>query len=260
MWKATQALYPGTRLVHNTTPAVETSAVATTRLRETFFRVASVDGGTEWLGEWKEEVEKRGGTIRVSLPGESRTNADAERFNLETEVQTATCLATAGAPLIFWSPAARVLYHNMARTLLNDLGETPHLTLHGYEDTKELFPFGCRMAYVLPDDERDKFETRSGEGVLRVRVRQDRDLHGRARRGPLLGVRTRLAGQSGDMPAVHQSHAAWTGKARAGVPPRTVHRTLPAGHAGPFGGHAAGAPRRRQLFFGGGGSSSTSRS
>ena len=102
-------MYAGTRFPQPPDTKMELFDVARTAvtntagfLPQTFPRQWSVDGGTEWLGIWKEEIEKRGSIIRVSLPGESRTNAEAERWNLEVELQSAASLEHAGTPVSFW--------------------------------------------------------------------------------------------------------------------------------------------------------------
>jgi hypothetical protein len=167
-WAATQLLFPGSRL--RVGEELRNITDKGGKVVEAFFRTASVDGGTEWLGVWKKNVEERGGIIRVSLPGESRTNADVERFNLETEVQTAASLLTAGAAPWMWSLAARVFYHNYARTVQDDADKTPYQHQWDGDFQGELYTFGCQMDFVRDPEDRDKFQSRSAPGCFMAYV------------------------------------------------------------------------------------------
>lgn len=82
-WDATAALYPGTRLQEGGSSGSASSP------KEAFPRQFSVDGGAERKGCWKTNVTKRGGSLRIPLPGESRTNSRAEQWIRETERQVA---------------------------------------------------------------------------------------------------------------------------------------------------------------------------
>ena len=66
-----------------------------------------------------------------------------------------------------WSYGARVFYFDHARTNTdNDLKQTPYRQLWGRDYHRGLYTYGCEIAYVLPDTERDKFEGRSATGIF----------------------------------------------------------------------------------------------
>ena len=132
-WQATQQLYPGTRLRNPSTPTADPP----TSLPETFPRQLAIDGGTECEGKWRQSVEERGGIIIASLPRESQTNSNIERWNGETERKRAVSLLTAGANARFWFWAARVFYFNYARTHVDESGLNPFCELWGRNDTRD---------------------------------------------------------------------------------------------------------------------------
>lgn len=160
-WRATRTMYPGTRLQ----PVQPTEGEAPLEPVQTFPRQVKIDGGTEWKAEWRENVEQRGAVVIDGPPGESTTNADTERWNQETEYQTAAAMDHANANPRMWSYAARVFYFNYARTFVDNAAKaTPFRQMWKRDDTRELFPFGCEIAYV--NDDADKFEGRSSTGVF----------------------------------------------------------------------------------------------
>ena len=130
---------------------------------ETSFRQARIDRGTEWKGVWKSNVEDRGARITVGLPGESKTNADAERWIGETERQTAAAMEHANCHPSGWSYAARVFYFNYARTdKSGPTGNTPFYDAWGRDDTRDLFVLGCEVSPLLDPAERNKFQSHGG--------------------------------------------------------------------------------------------------
>lgn len=163
VWDATQKMYPGTRLV----PEEKTALTETEKtIRQSFPRQFGIDGGSEWKGVWGKNVKDRGGKIVTSLPGESKTNSRAERWIETTEKQTACSVDHSGGPIHLWSYSARVFMYNYARSHKNDNGKTPYEEMYGAAFAGDLLVFGCEIQYVVGEDVRDKFESRSKKGAF----------------------------------------------------------------------------------------------
>ena len=73
--------------------------------------------------------------------------------------QVATSLGCANAPGSWWSLAGEMCCYNDERTkTVRDTGKTRYELRRGVPWTGTLYPFGCGCSYVVPPEERDKFE------------------------------------------------------------------------------------------------------
>ena len=70
-----------------------------------FPRQFTVDRGGEWKGDFERGCRSRGGTVHVSVPQRSTSNAVAKRWIQECGLGGASLLTQAGAPDCLWSYA-----------------------------------------------------------------------------------------------------------------------------------------------------------
>lgn len=151
-WDVFSRLYPGSRLEEG-------------RLKR-FPLTVSCDNDTAFKGIFEENVRKRGGRLRRSIPYRSESNARAER-NIRTCQRGGTAqLLHANGPIRFWSYALKMFCYNDFRvTQYADLdGKTGYFITHGEDFQGVCVPFGCAAHYL--DDEAGKFAPRRLPGIV----------------------------------------------------------------------------------------------
>lgn len=111
--------------------------------------------------------------MRTSQEERSESNAVIERWIEEEERGTAAAMLHAGATPNFpslWSRAAKVFDYNYEKlhTIADGAfkGLSPFEATWGREFQGETYPFGCLCSFVARENERDKFERRSRDGVF----------------------------------------------------------------------------------------------
>jgi len=150
-WEAASTLYPGTRM--DSPP--------------TFPKAWSADNGGEWKEVFAQNTKERGGTIRLSIPYRSQTNARIERKIRSTQRGATAALLTSGLPRAWCFRAAKVYLFNRSRQDAPDGSKSAYFKAHNRDyatSTKPLLPFGCRV--VVHDDDSGKHDPRGKEAVM----------------------------------------------------------------------------------------------
>ena len=104
----------------------------------------SVDGGDEFGSVFAKNTKDRGGRLRISLPGRSKSNAKAEKAVGDVQRDVAPAMGCGNAPGSWWSLAAEMQMYNNERTkLVRDTGKTRYELRRGVPWSGTLYPFCC---------------------------------------------------------------------------------------------------------------------
>ena len=132
----------------------------------TFSRAFAVDRGSEYKGAFKENVEKRGATLRISARRRLRQNAKAEANVKRVQKLTTAALLQSSRPASLWSLAMDVALHNDAHSRVVRDEKTAFELRWKRPPRGTLYPFGCEIWALRDTEDRDKYESRGERSIF----------------------------------------------------------------------------------------------